>query len=91
MISARQDAVDGGAVALKRDPPVTGETPAPVMPQQARPLGLWHGREGGLLDAADFAGVHLREAEALAAEVFQQSANEIALPSVASVSSSDSG
>ncbi len=91
MISARQDAADGGAVTLERATPVTGETPVPVMPQQARPLGLWRGRESGFLDAADFAGVHLREAKALAAEVFQQSANEIALPSVASASSSDSG
>ena len=91
MISARQDAADGGAVALEHVPPITGETPAPVMLRQARPLGQWRGREGSLLDAADFAGVNLREAEALAAEVFQRSANEIALPSVASASSSNSG
>ncbi len=50
----------------------------------ARPsrMELWRGRESGFLDAADFAGVHLREAEALAAEVFQRSADEIELPVV---------
>ena len=75
MISARQDAADGGAVALEHVPPITGETPAPVMLRQARPLGQWRGREGSLLDAADFA-------EALAADILQRSADEIEFPVV---------
>ena len=91
MISARQDAADGGAVTLERATPVTGETPVPVMPRQARPLGLWRRREGGLHDAADFAGVNLREAETLAAEILQRGIDEIELPIIASASSSDSG
>ena len=44
--------------------------------------GLWRGRESGFLDAADFAGVHLRETEALAAEVFQRGADEVEFPVV---------
>ena len=49
----------------------------PMCPRQARPLGLWRGRESGFLDAAYFAGIHLCEAEALAAKVFQRGAYEI--------------
>ncbi len=53
---------------LKANLSAFGERPR-ACARAARPLGLWRGRESGFLDVADFAGVHLREAEALAAEI----------------------
>ena len=54
-----------------------GEASLPDGRDKRGHMGLWRGRESGFLDAAYFAGIHLCEAETLAAKILQRGANEI--------------